>query len=484
MGLMAVLGILVGTQVNRGIYRLAWYPRHIGPWSAPHAEAPARRPSDLLPILGWWNLRRESLVHSRGFWIRPLLIELAMGIGFAFLYWWEIEYGGVNRSSGFTVVPAGLINPTVLHLQLFSHIVLISLMMVATFIDLDEQTIPDAITIPGTLLGLSIAALFPVSRTLVAVPAPVGFAPEFLHLCTATGRPNMSSWPTWLDEFPGLAIGVGCFIAWCLAILPATWTLRRGFTRAVRFWFASLRRRAGTRAIAGLACVGVVAIATVWWLGGTRWESLLSSLVGLAVGGGIIWAVRIVGTMALQQEAMGFGDVTLMAMIGTFTGWQPTLIIFFMAPFSALLIAIIQFAISRRHDIAFGPYLCLSALVWSLRSGEIWREYGLPIFTMGWYVPTIGLFGLVLLGGMLKLYLYVRDALFPYIPDEDELPSLSVPVRSAGNTPADGTSFEPSNGAGQEHPLRRTISLQPKDGLIPGTRQLGHIPSASQLFRR
>ena len=42
-----------------------------------------------------------------------------------------------------------------------------------------------------------------------------------------------------------------------------------------------------------------------------------------------MWAVRIIGTLTLRQEAMGFGDVTLMAMIGAFTGWQSTLLIFF-----------------------------------------------------------------------------------------------------------------------------------------------------------
>ena len=39
-----------------------------------------------------------------------------------------------------------------------AHLVLISLMLVASLIDADEKIIPDAITVPGTLLGLLLAA--------------------------------------------------------------------------------------------------------------------------------------------------------------------------------------------------------------------------------------------------------------------------------------------------------------------------------------
>ena len=46
------------------------------------------------------------------------------------------------------------------------------------------------------------------------------------------------------------------------------------------------------------------------------------------MGGGIVWAVRIIASQALGVEAMGFGDVTLMCMIGAFVGWQPALLIF------------------------------------------------------------------------------------------------------------------------------------------------------------
>ena len=47
-----------------------------------------------------------------------------------------------------------------------------------------------------------------------------------------------------------------------------------------------------------------------------------------------MWAVRLIGTAALRREAMGFGDVTLMMMIGTFLGWQACSDLFFLAPFA------------------------------------------------------------------------------------------------------------------------------------------------------
>ncbi len=46
---------------------------------------------DRVPVLGWWGLRREAPWHGPGYWIRPLLIELATGIGFAVLYWGEVD---------------------------------------------------------------------------------------------------------------------------------------------------------------------------------------------------------------------------------------------------------------------------------------------------------------------------------------------------------------------------------------------------------
>jgi prepilin signal peptidase PulO-like enzyme (type II secretory pathway) len=319
---MTMLGVAIGTQVNRAIYRLAWCPRQIGPWSARHPDAPPRTSRDRIPIIGWWFLRREASIHGSAFWVRPMLIELATGLLFAAVYWYETVRLG----------PTGGFDPgtSTTHVQCFTHLLLFALMLVATFIDFDEQTIPDAITMPGTMLGLTIAALWPDARPVVQVPAAIAYAWDFLHVGSGTASPVSRGWPPWLDGPRGLAIGLACFWAWCVALAPpATWTTRRGWWKAVQFAWASLCRHPATIFLAFVAAAGAIGIATIWFLGQTRWESLLSALVGMAVGGGTIWAVRIVGTHALGQEAMGFGDVTLMAMIGAFTGWQPTLIIFF-----------------------------------------------------------------------------------------------------------------------------------------------------------
>jgi len=75
-----------------------------------------------------------------------------------------------------------------------------------------------------------------------------------------------------------------------------------------------------------------------------------------------------VATWALRIEAMGFGDVTLMAMIGAFVGWQAALIAFFLSPFAAIAIVLIRYIITRDTYTPFGPYLCsgtvLSILFW------------------------------------------------------------------------------------------------------------------------
>jgi len=402
------LGALVGGQLNRGIYRLAVLnPRSIGPWSDPHNDAPPRRMLDRVPILGWLGLRREVPIHGPAFWVRPLLIELFVGVGFAALYWWEVHEAGLMPDRP-DRVPRASISLWTLHAQYTSHVILISLMIMATFIDFDEQTIPDEITIPGALAGLVLMAAWPQAAppiTVLAVPLRL----EVGHLQLT----SPAEWPQWLNELNGFWIGILCFLAWCFAIWPRTVTMRRGLVKAVQYYFVSMFRYPLWWIIVLIAIAGSGGILVIWSCGAQWWPSLLTSLVGMAFGGGLIWAVRIVGGGALGKEAMGFGDVTLMAMIGAFLGWQASLMIFFLAPVVAVFICLLQWLLTGRRDIAFGPYLCTATLIMILCWSPIWehKNGGREFFAMGWLVPQMLVCCLIAMAGMLRLWRLAERAL-------------------------------------------------------------------------
>ena len=393
--IVLVAGVLLGSLVNWAIYALAWFPRPISPWSLPPSGAPPRRWTHYLPLAGWWLRRGEKEHYGAGFWIRPLLLELALGTGLAALYTWEV--GG--RLLPNPVLAAGVQGP--LHVQFLSHAILILLMTAATFIDFDEQTIPDAITIPGTILGLVLAAALPASLLPIAA-APGAVTPLLVN------SPN--PWPAWQSGAWGLILGCAALIGWCLALIPATFTLRRGPLKCVQFYLASARRIGQWWKLMLLAAVGCAAIAGVWLAGGAAWQALFTALCGLAFGGLLVWSVRAVGQAALHKEAMGFGDVTLMAMIGTFLGWQTTLVVFFLSPLAALFIAVSQWLLTGRRDIAFGPYLCLAAVFAIVCWPLVWSRVG-GVFWMGWIVPALVAACLLLMMAMLMFWRFIEEML-------------------------------------------------------------------------
>lgn len=336
-------------------------------------------------------------MHGAGYWIRPLLIELAAGAGFAWLYHWEIVAAGL-------LPPGALLpdDPAGLHAVFAAHILLISLMTIATFVDFDEKTIPDWVTVPGTLLGLALMACWPAAALPVANARAAG------TLLLTSPHP----WAEWLDGPRGLAIGLACLIGWGLAIWPKTVTLRRGLVRGVRYLVVSMFRSPHWRLLASILVAACGLIALVWLAGDASWRSLLTALVGMAAGGGLVWAVRIVGQAALGKEAMGFGDVTLMAMIGVYVGWQSSLIVFFMAPFVAVVMCVAQWLLTRRRDIAFGPFLCGAALLLIVFWSRIWAQHARPVFQLGWLIPQVVMICLVLMAGMLGLWRIVEHGIF------------------------------------------------------------------------
>jgi len=116
-------------------------------------------------------------------------------------------------------------------------------------------------------------------------------------------------------------------------------------------------------------------------------HGLVWSLCGLVTGAGLMWAARIAAHLILGIPAIGFGDVTLMAMIGAFMGWQPTLCVLSIAPLVGLVLGLGGRILTGRSFVAFGPYLCIAALIVLSTWRLLWEGIQLKIIFSHW--PTI-----------------------------------------------------------------------------------------------
>jgi leader peptidase (prepilin peptidase) / N-methyltransferase len=92
-------------------------------------------------------------------------------------------------------------------------------------------------------------------------------------------------------------------------------------------------------------------------------HALLLALLGAAVGFGILWLVGTVGTWAFKEEAMGGGDIKMMAMVGTFVGWQGVLLTIFLGALAGTAIFLPRALLGRKKLVPFGVFLALGAAV-------------------------------------------------------------------------------------------------------------------------
>lgn len=96
-------------------------------------------------------------------------------------------------------------------------------------------------------------------------------------------------------------------------------------------------------------------------------SGLVTALLGAAVGWGVLWVVRVAGGWVFKQEAMGGGDVKMLALIGAFVGWRSALLTIFVAALlgSAFYLPLMVMNIKqwRRYELPFGVFLALAAAV-------------------------------------------------------------------------------------------------------------------------
>ncbi|MGA6827162.1 prepilin peptidase [Nitrospira sp. NS4] len=106
--------------------------------------------------------------------------------------------------------------------------------------------------------------------------------------------------------------------------------------------------------------LGLVSAGTVLPLG------LLNGVIGLLVGGGILWVLAWASPYLFGKEGMGGGDIKLLAMIGAFLGWKPAVLTIMIGSFvgSVIGVSLLAAKIIRREDyIPFGPFLVFGAIL-------------------------------------------------------------------------------------------------------------------------
>ena len=91
--------------------------------------------------------------------------------------------------------------------------------------------------------------------------------------------------------------------------------------------------------------------------------SLGLSLLGVLIGGGLIYAMGLLGDIIFKKESMGGGDVKLLALVGAFLGWKMALLTFFVAPFFGAVYGVVEKIRTKDSAIAYGPFLVLGALI-------------------------------------------------------------------------------------------------------------------------
>lgn len=258
---------------------------------------------------------------------------------------------------------------------------LVSLLVAITFIDAEHLIIPTLMTWVGTAAGLAAAFVWPSLPSLGGgqlfeggvgerwdglLQSGIGFAVGFFGLWAvvnlgklAFGKKEMEfdvaeAWRLKEpdnDEDPLFFVIDGEEISW--------WDL---FTRPTDRLLIEAQEVNVNGEPAGGGSIVIREVEVELGDGSVHRIEDLKSLDGTAT------------KLVIPREAMGFGDVHLLGMIGAFFGWSGA----FYALFAASLLAIVAALIGRvgfGRPLPFGPFLAMAAISWALGGWKIWQWY-------------------------------------------------------------------------------------------------------------
>ncbi len=422
-------GACVGSLINVLVYRL---PRGLSVVSPP-SKCPACETRltwrENIPILGWLILRGKcrfcrskiSPEYPTVEFVTALIFVSIFALWFVmsrnanspWLHWGELRpfwtLGDVGEGWPRNSWPVFLV-----------MLGLVGSLVAMTIVDAKTYTIPLVLPWFATVLGVGGHTLFALYYQLVTRKPNLG---PFITLAqprvSSTGLdtaqswvfPTPESWATILAVFAGV-VGIG------LAMLMVRFgIIRRSFadydeweSQAIKdvkpeqgsvspeagapeMWIQYPHaRREMLKEAAFVAPCFLLAYATWHVVQSLSWSGdapplvmkvLGAVLLGYLVGGGTVWLVRIVGSLAFGKEAMGLGDVHMMAAVGACLGWQHSVIAFFGAAFVGILWEIMSrvFMGNKSRAMPYGPHLAVSTFL--VLIFQPWVQAGLNNLGLG-----------------------------------------------------------------------------------------------------
>jgi leader peptidase (prepilin peptidase)/N-methyltransferase len=364
-----ILGACLGSFLNVIIWRMPRGESIAFPGS--HCPSCGRGIAwyDNIPLLSWLLLRGRCRHCETTISPRYLIVEAITGLLVAGLY---VCYYILNLRGALAPFPESW--------PLYAaHVTLICGLLACSLIDAETFTVPLEVCWFVSLVGLGVAAASPQPALVPTVPAPLGagsigavvglgvalflqyrgiILPSFID-AEAPEAENLETEPASARAREDKPVAVAYssengvnprveILREVLFLLPV---LAGGFLAGMLVAYVPALSR-------GWSQLMTLADGRVGWhVGG-----FTGALFGYFIGGAWVWGMRIFGTLAFGKEAMGLGDVHLMAAVGAVCGWVIPSVAFFVAPFFGLLWALALLVRKGQHELPYGPWLSLASL--------------------------------------------------------------------------------------------------------------------------
>ncbi len=311
-----------------------------------------------IPLLSWLLLRGKCANCGGRISIRYFMVELLTGVMFYLVF---LKVSGEYALGGDPWPMMKLWGPQVLCLWVF-----MSLLISGTFIDVDHFILPHTITIGGAVVGV-LASWW--------VPALVAETTHTRGLLISLASAALGLGGLWLVvELGKLAFGRKKFVF----AKEESWEVTQPSEDEPpvvvfgehKYDWADLFMRATDRMVVSCSKLQVNdrsfgAVTAELWMEklkvreGTNLEEFALE--------GVTTLKAQTTQVVIPREAMGFGDVLFLMMIGAFTGWQSVLFTILAGSVIGTVFAVINRVTGKAEwgaKIPFGPYLAMGAAIW------------------------------------------------------------------------------------------------------------------------